>query len=85
MGFEPNTRIFSRVLNSKKFKSASKRLALFHMKEAHFSALNFKPGYLEHTNLDFRSEKCVTKLRPGIHKELIIVQNFSSSDINFFY
>jgi hypothetical protein len=65
MGFEPNTRIFSRVLNPKKFKSASKILALFHMKETPFSALNFKPGYLEHTNSDFRSEKCVMKLRLG--------------------
>jgi len=63
MGFEPNTRIFSRVLNPKKFKCTSKRLSLFHMKEAPFYALNFKPGYLEHRNSDFRSKKCVMKLR----------------------
>jgi hypothetical protein len=53
MGFEPSTRIFSRVLNPKKFKVTSKRLALFHMKQAPFSSLNFKPGYLEHTKSDF--------------------------------
>jgi hypothetical protein len=53
MGFEPNIRRFSRVLNLKKFKSTSKRLAFFHMKEASFSALKFKHGYLEHTKSDF--------------------------------
>jgi len=64
MGFEPNIRRFSRVLNPKKIKITSKRLVLFHMKEAPFFSLIFKPGYLEHTNSDFQSEKCVTKLRP---------------------
>jgi hypothetical protein len=31
-----------------------------------FGAVRQKPRYIEHTNLDFESKKCVTKLRPRV-------------------
>jgi hypothetical protein len=62
MGLGPEKIEENQGLGPKNFRCVWKKLALFHMEEAFFS-LKHKPGYLEHMNSDFGSEKCVAKLR----------------------
>jgi hypothetical protein len=62
MVFEPNTKIKQGSWVEKIWICVREISFIPHGRGAIF-CLNFKPGYLEHMNLDFRSEKCMVKLR----------------------